>query len=306
MKKLIVLLLLLIPVSSRSATDISALPDLGTPATTSDSVITYDESAASGSRITEIKFDNSAATYLNGQGSFSGVTESDISDLSHTTANVSTTLSPGTIGSSSIAITSDGGADDVTLAPATNTAAGVATAAHITALEAATLHGASSGTSHLWIDQDVTSGSSPTFDGANITGVSETVTLIGSHSSSANHPTDANMTVLGNTSGTNTGDEVAADTTTSGISETATDAEAIAASSTSVNLVPANLAAIFADDTITIAGDWTFSGAVAMPPLIGSTSAPGTCTQGSLYHDTDATTGSQLLLCETTNNWVAQ
>lgn len=49
--------------------------------------------------------------------------------------NVSTALSMGTIGVAAIAITSDGGADDVTLPAATNAAAGVATAAQITKLE---------------------------------------------------------------------------------------------------------------------------------------------------------------------------
>ena len=49
--------------------------------------------------------------------------------------NVSTTLSMGTIGASTIAITSDGGADDVTLPASTNVAAGMATASQITKLE---------------------------------------------------------------------------------------------------------------------------------------------------------------------------
>lgn len=52
--------------------------------------------------------------------------------------NVPTALSMGTIGVATIAITSDGGADDVTLPTATNAAAGVASAAQITQLEANT------------------------------------------------------------------------------------------------------------------------------------------------------------------------
>ena len=50
--------------------------------------------------------------------------------------NVPTSLSTGTVGISTVAITSDGGADDVTIPAATNAAAGVATAAQIIALEA--------------------------------------------------------------------------------------------------------------------------------------------------------------------------
>lgn len=49
--------------------------------------------------------------------------------------NVPTALSMGTVGVETIAITSDGGADDVTLPMATNAAAGVASAAQITKLE---------------------------------------------------------------------------------------------------------------------------------------------------------------------------
>jgi len=49
--------------------------------------------------------------------------------------NVPTALSMGTIGVATIAITSDGGADDVTLPTATNAAAGVASAAQITKLD---------------------------------------------------------------------------------------------------------------------------------------------------------------------------
>lgn len=52
--------------------------------------------------------------------------------------NVPTALSVGTIGVSTVAITSDGGADDVTLPAATNLAAGVVTAAQVTAIETST------------------------------------------------------------------------------------------------------------------------------------------------------------------------
>jgi len=52
--------------------------------------------------------------------------------------NVPTTLSTGTVGVSTYGITSDGGVDDVVIAASTNAAAGVATAAQITNLEANT------------------------------------------------------------------------------------------------------------------------------------------------------------------------
>jgi len=52
--------------------------------------------------------------------------------------NVSTALSTGTVGASTYGITSDGGADDVVIAAATNAVSGVATASHITAIEANT------------------------------------------------------------------------------------------------------------------------------------------------------------------------
>jgi len=52
--------------------------------------------------------------------------------------NVPTELSVGTIGASTVAITSDGGADDVILPASTTAAAGMATAAQITAVEANT------------------------------------------------------------------------------------------------------------------------------------------------------------------------
>lgn len=58
-----------------------------------------------------------------------------------------------------------------------------------------------------------------------------------------NYVTDAEKVVIGNTSGTNTGDEPAADTTTSGVVELATDAETLAASSDSVVMTPGNLGA---------------------------------------------------------------
>lgn len=48
--------------------DISALPDLGTPATATDSIVTYDSSAVAGSRLTEKKFTGTSDESLRGDG----------------------------------------------------------------------------------------------------------------------------------------------------------------------------------------------------------------------------------------------
>lgn len=58
------------------------------------------------------------------------------------------------------------GSDDIR--DATNALKGLATALQIEAIETNTAHRTSNGSSHSYIDQDVTNGSSPTFDGANI------------------------------------------------------------------------------------------------------------------------------------------
>lgn len=58
------------------------------------------------------------------------------------------------------------GTDDIR--DATNLLKGLVTAAQITAVEANTTHKTSNGSDHSYIDQDVTNGSSPTFDGTNI------------------------------------------------------------------------------------------------------------------------------------------
>jgi len=55
-----------------------------------------------------------------------------------------------------------------------------------------------------------------------------------------NFVTDAEKTVIGNTSGTNTGDEVAADLTTAGVVELATDAEMTTGTDTARAITPAN------------------------------------------------------------------
>lgn len=58
------------------------------------------------------------------------------------------------------------GTDDIR--DATNLLKGLVTATQITAVEANTTHKTSNGSDHSYIDQDVTNGSSPTFDGTNI------------------------------------------------------------------------------------------------------------------------------------------
>ena len=71
--------------------DISLLPDLGTPATTSDSLVVYDNSAAEGSRITEIKFSNDASEYFNGQGGWTEViVDPDVKTVNAATYNLLT------------------------------------------------------------------------------------------------------------------------------------------------------------------------------------------------------------------------
>jgi hypothetical protein len=69
---------------------------------------------------------------------------------------------------------------------------------NITAIGLNTTHRTSDGSDHAYIDQDVTSGSSPTFNNDNFTATSN-----------KNYVTDAEKTVIGNTSGTNTGDNAA-------------------------------------------------------------------------------------------------
>ena len=80
----------------------------------------------------------------------------------------------------------------------------------------ATAHASADGSSHTFIDQSVVSGASPTFDNDNFTATTD-----------KNYVTDAEAVVIGNTSNTNSGDEVAADLTTAGIVELATAAETL-------------------------------------------------------------------------------
>lgn len=65
-----------------------------------------------------------------------------------------------------------------------------------TAIGLNTTHRTSDGSDHTFIDQDVTSGASPTFDNDNFTATTD-----------KNYVTDAQLGVIENTSGTNTGDQ---------------------------------------------------------------------------------------------------
>lgn len=82
------------------------------------------------------------------------------------------------------------------------------------------------------LDQSVVSGASPVFATTNMT-----------EGTNKNFVTDAEATVIGNTSGTNTGDEVTATTSTAGVVTLATDAETLTASSDTVVMTPGNFGA---------------------------------------------------------------
>ena len=75
-------------------------------------------------------------------------------------------------------------------------------------------HVSNNGTDHSYIDQDVTSGATPTFTNTNFTAATD-----------KNYVTDAQLTVIGNTSNTNTGDEPDATDSVKGIVELATITE---------------------------------------------------------------------------------
>jgi len=89
----------------------------------------------------------------------------------------------------------------------------------------------STGADHSYIDQDVTSASTPTFTNTNF-----------SEATDKNYVTDAQQTVIIATSGANTGDEVAADLTTSGVIEIATAAETTTGTDATRSVSPDGLA----------------------------------------------------------------
>jgi len=77
MKKLCLIILMLYAYPSW-AVDVTALPDLGDPATADDSLVTYDYSASEGSRITERKFSGNALHLLDGDAVFRILADGDI------------------------------------------------------------------------------------------------------------------------------------------------------------------------------------------------------------------------------------
>ena len=92
------------------------------------------------------------------------------------------------------------------------------------------------------LDQSVVSGASPTFATTNMT-----------EGTNKNFVSDAEATVIGNTSGTNTGDEAAASETVAGVVELATDAEMTTGTDTSRAITPAN-AKVELDKKLALAG----------------------------------------------------
>jgi len=112
-----------------------------------------------------------------------------------------TSLSLGTVGINTVAITSDGGVDDVTLPVATNASAGMASSAHITKLEG--------------IPSDATA------DQTSIVGISGTLAEFNTALSDGTFATGGG-TVTGTNTGVNTGDNTVC---TSGTATTATTLE---------------------------------------------------------------------------------
>lgn len=70
------------------------------------------------------------------------------------------------------------------------------------------------------------------------------------------------------------------------------------------------LAALLWGETVingsrSILGAWNAGGAASTIPAKVGTSAPATCTVGEQFFDSDATAGSNILLCTATNTWTA-
>ena len=119
------------PATKKYVDDLSTNLSEGTATTT-----TVDVNSSNGGNATLVSASTSRAGLLT-KAKFDEIAANTakVSDVNH---NVPTALSVGTVGISTVGITSDGGVDDVILPAATNTVAGVATAAQITAIEANT------------------------------------------------------------------------------------------------------------------------------------------------------------------------
>lgn len=96
---------------------------------------------------------------------------------------------------------------------------------NITAVTDATTHITSSGADHTYIDQSVVSGATPTFTNTNFTS-----------STDKRYVSDAQLVVIGNTSGTNTGDQDLSGLTTKATLTTKGDIYAATAASTPARL----------------------------------------------------------------------
>ena len=122
-------------VDDTDATAARTTLDVDQAGTDNSTDVTLNASATTGGlSITEQEISNQAGT--NSQnGYITSTLVGNIETNNDKVSNVSTSLSTGTVDASTYGITSDGGADDVIIAAATNTAAGVATATQITKLE---------------------------------------------------------------------------------------------------------------------------------------------------------------------------
>lgn len=137
------------------------------------------------------------------------------------------------------------------------------------------------------------------------TATTRTITMPDSNVDLANVPSAAEKTVLGNTSGTNTGDESAASSTAQGIVELATIAEVDAGTDTARAITPAGLAGsalqtkvdgIEANADVTDAANVAAAGALmdsevtslaAIKSLAIGTSAPGSPSTNDIWIDTN-------------------
>lgn len=59
-------------------------------------------------------------------------------------------------------------------------------------------------------------------------------------------------------------------------------------------------------DTLSIASAFDISGKTSTKPVKTGTAAPGTCTVGELFYDTDATAGQNIYACTSTNTWTLE
>jgi hypothetical protein len=188
-----------------------------------------------------------------------------------------TSLSLGTVGINTVAITSDGGVDDVTLPVATNASAGMASSAHITKLEG--------------IPSDATA------DQTSIVGISGTLAEFNAALSDGTFATGGG-TVTGTNTGTNTGDNTVC---TSGTATTAMTLETPRTiggvafdGSANINLPGVNI--IGDQDTTGNASTATIAGTVSDNAITLSKMAPGTAgnllTYDTLGDPAFVTTGS--------------